>query len=58
MGVKERMNITLLIGLVLGFGGVVAGYVIDEGVLSALIKPMVDRGDDPLTAFLDYFARG
>lgn len=26
--------------------------------LSALIKPMVDRGDDPLTAFLDYFARG
>ena len=33
------MNITLLIGLVLGFGGVVAGYVLDEGVLSALLKP-------------------
>jgi chemotaxis protein MotA len=33
------MNIFLLIGLILGFGGVVYGYVGDEGVLSALLKP-------------------
>jgi CRISPR-associated protein Cmr1 len=26
--------------------------------LSSLIKPMAGRGDDPLTAFLDYFERG
>lgn len=33
------MNIFLIIGLLLGFGGVIYGYVGDEGVLSALLKP-------------------
>jgi chemotaxis protein MotA len=33
------MNIFLLIGLILGFGGVIYGYIGDEGVLSALLKP-------------------
>ncbi|MFB0920405.1 MAG: MotA/TolQ/ExbB proton channel family protein [Oscillospiraceae bacterium] len=32
------MNIVALIGLLIGFGGVIAGYMLDEGVLSALIK--------------------
>lgn len=33
------MNIFLIIGLVVGFGGVIYGYVGDEGVLSALLRP-------------------
>lgn len=33
------MNIFLLIGLIIGFGGVILGYLGDEGVLSALLKP-------------------
>lgn len=33
------MNIFLIIGLILGFGGVIYGYIGDEGVLSALLKP-------------------
>ena len=32
------MNIVALIGLLIGFAGVIAGYLLDEGVLSALIK--------------------
>ncbi len=32
------MNIFGILGIVLGFAGVVLGYVLDEGVLSALIK--------------------
>lgn len=32
------MNITLLLGLVVGFGGVIYGYIEDGGVLSALMK--------------------
>lgn len=32
------MNIFYVIGLVLGFGGVIAGYLLDEGTLSALLK--------------------
>ena len=32
------MNIIYIIGLVLGFGGILAGYMLDEGVLSALLK--------------------
>jgi chemotaxis protein MotA len=33
------MNILLILGLIVGFGGVLYGYVADEGVLSALLKP-------------------
>lgn len=33
------MNIFLIIGLLVGFGGVIYGYIGDEGVLSALVKP-------------------
>jgi chemotaxis protein MotA len=33
------MNIFLIVGLLLGFGGVVYGYLGDEGVLSALVRP-------------------
>ena len=33
------MNIFLIIGLIVGFGGVIYGYVADEGVLSALLRP-------------------
>ncbi|MEL4106304.1 MotA/TolQ/ExbB proton channel family protein [Oscillospiraceae bacterium WX1] len=33
------MNIFLLLGLLIGFGGVIYGYIGDEGVLSALLKP-------------------
>lgn len=33
------MNIFLILGLIVGFGGVLYGYVADEGVLSALLKP-------------------
>jgi chemotaxis protein MotA len=33
------MNIFLILGLVIGFGGVIYGYIGDEGVLSALIRP-------------------
>jgi chemotaxis protein MotA len=32
------MNITYLIGLILGFGGIIFGYLSDEGVMSALVK--------------------
>lgn len=32
------MNILALIGVLIGFAGVIAGYMLDEGVLSALIK--------------------
>lgn len=33
------MNIFLILGLIIGFGGVIYGYLGDEGVLSALLKP-------------------
>lgn len=33
-----HMNIFYIVGLVLGFGGVIFGYIEDEGVLSALVK--------------------
>jgi chemotaxis protein MotA len=33
------MDFWVLIGLAIGFGGILTGYVIDEGVLSALIRP-------------------
>lgn len=33
------MNIFAIIGLIIGFGGVLLGYIGDEGVLSALLKP-------------------
>lgn len=33
------MNIFLIIGLIIGFGGVIFGYVEDDGVLTALLKP-------------------
>ena len=33
------MNIFLIIGLLLGFGGVIYGFVADEGVLSSLLRP-------------------
>lgn len=32
------MNILAIIGMLLGFAGVIAGYMLDEGVLGALIK--------------------
>jgi chemotaxis protein MotA len=32
------MNIFYLVGLVLGFGGIIAGYLIEEGVMSALLN--------------------
>jgi chemotaxis protein MotA len=36
---KKTVNFFLVLGLLIGFGGVLYGYVGDEGVLSSLLKP-------------------
>lgn len=38
-GVNTLMDIWVIIGLVVGLGGILTGYVIDDGVLSALVRP-------------------